>query len=340
MVTKYAKNPTHYRKERLKQIKQCVERNKDIDDIMFAGDLNQDVRSTEIQWFFNEIGLSDIHSRINKIEFENMSSANKNGSKPIDTIAATEGIIEHVDGCKLFSHAEVVISDHRPCVIDVNLEEYFNECFSSWDQIDSVKLNPSRRSHKDKFCEALEEQTDVHQLENKINHIAQCPTIEERECINKTITETLNTATKKVEGIIRKIPYSANKARVRDNILCWKAYVRHNRGGVVDIESMEKRKNMHQIEATREDTLEEAAASLAQALKEWEEVKQNGIKHRKEHLLDHHHTNIDEDTGMPAQKKKQIIKAIKRKLKRKSSFKHMSKHAGKGIKGSLKGFIS
>ena len=35
---------------------------------------------------------------------------------------------------------------------------------------------------------------------------------------------------------------------------------------------------MHQIEATGEETLEEAAASLAQALKEWEEVKQNGIK--------------------------------------------------------------
>ena len=60
------------------------------------------------------------------------------------------------------------------------------------------------------------------------------------------------------------------------------------------------------------------------------------MKHRKEYLLDHHHTNIDEDTGMPAQKKKQIIKAIKRRLKRNRSIKHTSKHAGKGIKGSLK----
>ena len=181
--------------------------------------MNQDVRSTETQRFFNEIGVSDIHSRINNIEFENMSTTNKNGSKPIDTIAATEGIMEHVDGCKLLSHAEVVISDHRPCVIDVNLEEYFNECFSSWDQINSVKLNPSRRSHKEKFCEALEEQLDVHQLENKIHHIEQCPTIEEIECIDKAITETLNNAMKKVEGINRKIPHSETKERVRDTIL-------------------------------------------------------------------------------------------------------------------------
>ena len=59
-------------------------------------------------------------------------------------------------------------------------------------------------------------------------------------------------------------------------------------------------------------------------------------KHRKEYLLDHHHTNIDEDTGMPAKKKKQIIKSIQRRLKRNRSFKYISKHAGKGTKGSLK----
>ena len=204
LVTKDAKNPTCYRKDMLNQIKQHVERNEDVDDITFAGDLNQDVISTEMYRFFNEIGLSDIHSRTNKIEFENMSTSKKNGSKPIDTIAATEGVMEHVDGCKLLSHAEVVISDHRPCIIYVNLEEYFNDCFSLWDQIDKVKLNPSRRSHKEKFCEALEEQLDVCQLENKINHIAQNPTIEEIECIDKAIAKMLNTATKIVEGINRK----------------------------------------------------------------------------------------------------------------------------------------
>ena len=47
---------------------------------------------------------------------------------------------------------------------------------------------------------------------------------------------------KKVEGINRKMLCSATKARVRDTILCWKAYVRQNRGGVVDIKAMEKRK--------------------------------------------------------------------------------------------------
>ena len=224
--------------------------------------MNQDARSMEIQQFFNEIGLSDVHIRINKIEFENMSSTNKNGSKPIDTIAATEGIIEHVEGCKLLSHAEVVMSDHRSCVIDVNLDEHYEECFSSWDQIDSVKLNPSRRSHKEKFCEALEEQLEEYELENKIHHVEWCPTIEEIEYIDKAITEILHNAMKKVEGIDRKIPYSATKARVRDTILYWKACVQQNRDGVVDINAMEKRKIMHQIEATGEEILVEAATRL------------------------------------------------------------------------------
>ena len=53
-------------------------------------------------------------------------------------------------------------------------------------------------------------------------------------------------------------------------------------------------------------------------------------------MLDHHHTNVDEDTGMSEQKKKQIIKSIQRRLKINRSIKCMSKHTGKGIKGSFK----
>ena len=62
---------------------------------------------------------------------------------------------------------------------------------------------------------------------------------------------------------------------MRDTILYWKAHVQQNRGGVVDIKAMEKRKTMHQIEATGEETLEEAATRLEHALQEWEEVKEN-----------------------------------------------------------------
>ena len=38
------------------------------------------------------------------------------------------------------------MSDHRLHVIDANLEEGFEDTFSSWDKVERVLLNPSRKS--------------------------------------------------------------------------------------------------------------------------------------------------------------------------------------------------
>ena len=162
----------------------------------------------------------------------------------------------------MLSFEEIVFSDHRSYVIDVNLEEYFEDTFSSWDKIDKVLLNPSRKSHQEKFCKVIEEQLDMYQLENQIHRIAQCPTKAAIECVDETITRTFNNARKKVEGMKRGILYSAEKARVRDTILYWKAYIRRNRGGIVDVEVMNKRKEMHQIIASGEESMEEASQKL------------------------------------------------------------------------------
>jgi len=71
-----------------------------------------------------------VHSRHNRINLNNLNRTNKRGSVPIDTIVATEGIISYVEGCKILSFEEIVFSDHRSYVIDVNLEEYFEDTFS------------------------------------------------------------------------------------------------------------------------------------------------------------------------------------------------------------------
>ena len=93
--------------------------------------MNQDIRYNEIQKFFNDIGVTYIYSRINRIELDDLNSTNKWGSLPIDTIAASEGILEYIEGCKLLSYAEIAISNHWLYVIDMNLEEYFEDNFSS-----------------------------------------------------------------------------------------------------------------------------------------------------------------------------------------------------------------
>ena len=82
------------------------------------------------------------------------------GSNPIDSIAVSEGLMEFIEGLKLLSHNEIVWSDHRAYVIDVNFEDYFNEELNRWDNINHMMLDPAKQSHRIKFVEELEEQLD------------------------------------------------------------------------------------------------------------------------------------------------------------------------------------
>ena len=77
--------------------------------------------------------------------------------------------MECVEGSKLVPHNEIVFTDHRACIVDTNVEECFNDNFSLWDEINHVKLNPARRSHRDKFYEELEEQFNVHRIEDLLD---------------------------------------------------------------------------------------------------------------------------------------------------------------------------
>ena len=78
----------------------------------------------------------------------NLDKACKNGSKPIDSIAASNGMMEHVEGCQLLNRNDIVESDHRGHVIDVDTEECFQEESSGWDDVNRAMLNPAKRSHR------------------------------------------------------------------------------------------------------------------------------------------------------------------------------------------------
>ena len=69
-----------------------------IKDIILAGDLNQFIGSNEIQQFFYELGVKDIHSTFNKIEFDQIDNTFVQGSKPIDIVAITSELMKCVEG--------------------------------------------------------------------------------------------------------------------------------------------------------------------------------------------------------------------------------------------------
>ena len=76
------------------------------------------------------------------------------------TIAASESILLFVEGCRLHEINEILDTDHRRYVVDIDLKEYFDQEFSSWDQINKSLLDPGKRSHREKFKELIEKTLD------------------------------------------------------------------------------------------------------------------------------------------------------------------------------------
>ena len=142
-----AESPNKHRKSIFKQIKQYLEDNSNVNNIIVAGDFNQDISSLEMRKFFSEIRVENTHHHQNNIPLDEIDETQTNGSTPIDSITVSEGIMECIEGAKLINHNDIFFSNHRACIIDFNVEEHFNVQLSYYDEINHAQLNPSRRSH-------------------------------------------------------------------------------------------------------------------------------------------------------------------------------------------------
>ena len=94
-------------------------------------DYNKDITSNEIKSFFNKIKVRDVYQRYNLILEKNLDKIYIRGSKYIDSVAITQNLLDFVEESKLLEANEVTISDYRALLIDINLEEYFEEIISS-----------------------------------------------------------------------------------------------------------------------------------------------------------------------------------------------------------------
>ena len=74
-----------------------------------------------------------------------MDNTYRDGSKYIDTITASESILSFIEGCRLYKVNEILDTDHHRYVVDIDLKEYFDQEFSSWDQINKSLLDPEKR---------------------------------------------------------------------------------------------------------------------------------------------------------------------------------------------------
>ena len=110
---------------------------------------------------------------------------------------------------------DIILTDHRSYIIDLNLEAYFDQHLSEWDQINHSILNPSRRSHREKFYMSLHTQLSFIDIKEKILEIYDHPSNKQIEVIDEMITDVLQNAVRSIQGINRNIPFSQQKVIVR-----------------------------------------------------------------------------------------------------------------------------
>ena len=52
------------------------------------------------------------------------------GSTPIDTIAISHGAMKYVEGSRLMECNKIIFTDYRAYIVDVNLNDYFDDQIS------------------------------------------------------------------------------------------------------------------------------------------------------------------------------------------------------------------
>ena len=91
-------------------------------DLIVAGDFNESVSSENMKNFVNETGSCDVFAETNGVEIENREATCQHGRKCIDCVIATEGTLWNVTGIEIFGCSEIVESDHRGCLTDVDFQ--------------------------------------------------------------------------------------------------------------------------------------------------------------------------------------------------------------------------
>ena len=120
----------------------------------------------------------------------------------IDAMFASPSVMQHVRGSKLIDFDEIIPTDQRGFLFDIDFEEYFNIKLSTYDKSETRKLNPNNRRHKEKFKEVLEKYIHQMGLMDRATRVCNShATIRELNLLDDAITYVLSEARQQVKGI-------------------------------------------------------------------------------------------------------------------------------------------
>ena len=91
----------------------------------------------------------------------------KRGSMHIDSIALSKRTLPYLEESMVIDWDEKVNTDHGGCVVDLNLEEFFQENMYALDFCNRDRLDPSTKSHRKTLTSKIEERLNIDILEER-----------------------------------------------------------------------------------------------------------------------------------------------------------------------------
>ena len=190
-----------------------------------------------------ENGLYEIHQELTIEEINERDRTYKDGQNQLDAVFGTKSVLRVARGSKIVDFDEVILTDHRGFIFDLDVNEYFNLPASAYDKSESRKLNLGNRKHRKQFKETLQQYVTQTKLLEKTEEICRgYPTQDEMNVVDELITYVLNAARKRVEGIVRNVPYSKMKQIKWSSIKYVKALINKLKGKQVDEGALQRRK--------------------------------------------------------------------------------------------------
>jgi len=159
-----------------------------------------------------------------------MDNTYKYGTKCIDIVMCTYGLVEFISGCQMVEYDKVILNDHRGYLVDIEIERYCQCKLSKYDKPCHTILNNTRKNHVKVFNEKVNELIEVFNLKQQVLELQYVSSRERFNIIGEMFTKVLNKARSAVEGPTRSVPFSQRKLEISNTHLYWKLKVKCMQG--------------------------------------------------------------------------------------------------------------
>ena len=97
------------------------------------------------------IGVNDLCKYMNRYSQYGKENSHRNRKKYIDMCLASKGLLDFVSGCEMIDYNEIIQSDHRGHVFDIEIVSCMNILPRNRSERGIKKLDSRRKTHRNRF---------------------------------------------------------------------------------------------------------------------------------------------------------------------------------------------